>query len=602
MALGTISTTIETSGGATGANAQAASRQVIILGMSPLATPNTLLRPQSVAALRSGCDIGQLVDAAAAMFAAPGAPPPMVMALAPTTGGALSAAVTHVGTGTGTITPSLAPHKAIKVVIATAGGLGTMAAKFSLDGGVSFGPTVTSVAGATWAYRVPGTYTTVTFQDNGPYVQNSSLVVGADGSVSAWSGGGAGTVTHVSSPIDSYTVVCTPVAGGALGTATLSISLDGGITTMPTVMVPASGVVVIAGTGLVLTCANAFVAGDSYSFLAAGPSCSTSDVTAALAAMLASSPPPPTAATIHVCAMPGSAAGAMSLAAAVEAQLEAAFVAGFNYNALVDCPSASGGYSIGGNIAGVGPGDIIASAGAAVHDTADSDATVRAARVGHTYNRVAVCVGTNATVSAVTGQALARGTSFVLAALVASTDPGDGVAQRSLGPVGVYAIGRDERLAPTSLHDAQYNVLQSLQSGDPVLAIEAGGVGYRHMTTDPMYQDADALRALNTMLAAVAPVGNSLIGQRPAAKADGTIEEKTRLRYSAKLDGAAKRSMGMIPGGAFVLPQASMVSAVVLPTSQVGLAPHQLDVEYVFQPKGFVSQIKQVVHYSGATV
>ena len=589
MALGSVSNSVDTSGALKGSNSAALARQVILLGVSPLGTPLTRYSPQSVAGMKAALGaVGPLAEVGSMIFDAPGAPPPIFMPLTPSAVGAVSAAVTQVGLGTGTVAVSIAPHVVIDILCTTSGAIGTMKVRFRLGGSANaYGPVTNSAdtGGGTWVYRVPGTFTTLTF-NIADYVATKTNNIAVDGTVTpgaAW----VGVVTQASSPTDSYSVVATVAKGGALGIATLSISLDAGLGSLPTMMIPVSGVVVIPGTGLVLTCALAFTAGDTYSFLAIPPGYSTSDISAAFTAIAALSPAAPTAATIYFPGLPASAAGAISAASTIQTALDSAFALGFNWLAICECPSSIAG-------------DAVVSAGAAIVDTADTDAVIRAARVGSTFSRVSVFVGTNPTPTPLSGRSNARGSGLPIAYLAAASDPGDGVATRNV-PLKIASISRDERVAATSLHDAQYNVLQSVNgSVGAYLAIEAGGVGWRNMTADATMQDADGVRALNVMVAALGPVCNALVGQRPPVNLNGTIEERTRLAWTDLLDGTVKRSLGLQSGGAFAKPQASAASAVVLASSQLGVAPKRLDVEYTMQPKGMVTAVSNVIHFYGA--
>lgn len=82
-------------------------------------------------------------------------------------------------------------------------------------------------------------------------------------------GTGAGTVTGGGTPKDAYSVKVTITKSGALGAAEFTYSLDGGLTTSPTLVVPSGGVFNVPTatdqTGITLTFASTFVAGDVYS-------------------------------------------------------------------------------------------------------------------------------------------------------------------------------------------------------------------------------------------------------------------------------------------------------------------------------------------------
>jgi hypothetical protein len=499
-----------------------------------------------------------------------------------------ASAVTQTGTGTGVITVTLAPHKPITIKCTLGGILGTVDVAFSLDGGLTFGPSVPTAA----SVRVPGTYCTLTF-GAATYVVNKTNTVGIDGSITPGSGW-VGTVTQASSPVDDYEVIATVTKAGALGAAVLQASLDNGNSTLPPTLVPSSGVIVLPSTGIVLTCSSTFTLGDQYKALAIGPSCSTSDINNALTALQASRTVQ--AAMIHLAIMPSSAAGAFSAAATLDAAVLNGFNANiFDWEGCCNCPSSAGGMRITSPLTGLkqlrplswlvmdlfaqtdpkdelaatalgplrmflaagattiaGPGDLVIPSSTPIYDTADTDSVITAARGADLSGRTSVFVG-----------------------------------------------GRDEALQP-GLDDVQINTARTY--GGPLaayLSITAGVIGWKNLTTNASYVDAGALRALNIMIAALRPVMVQLMGQRPKVNTDGTISEQAAGGYDTVVDGAVKRSMGLVKGGDFVDAQCSFASASILRSSQLGQNPKRLDVAYTFQPLGEITQESNAVNFSG---
>src|SRR5262249_35462447 len=102
------------------------------------------------------------------------------------------------------------------------------------------------------------------------------------------------------------------------------------------------------------------------------------------------------------------------------------------------------------------------------------------------------------------------------------------------------------------------------------VTIESGGVGWRNQTVDSSYQDAGAVRVLLVFLNAITSAGQKYLGAREATNADGTISEGDRQAISADVDGVAKRTVGLLKGGQFSIPQASAAFASCLATSQIG--------------------------------
>jgi hypothetical protein len=581
MALGDSNVTPVPGGGQQRQAAASAVRNVILLGVCTAGTPNEPVKPSSLTGISAGLGSGPLAELAGLLFR-----PGQQLWCVPVTPSAVGGvtAVTQVGTGSGALAVSIAPHKAIKVKCETGGALATATFQFSLDGGVTYGAPVLSTS-TSFVYRVPGTFTTLTFAA-ATYVATKTLTVGIDGTVtpgSAW----VGTVTQVSSPVDNYDVVCTVQTGGALGVATIQVSLDGGRTTMPTLALPASGKVVIPGTGLVLTPSNTFVAGETYSFLAAAPGYSSSDVTAALDA-LAADVTAPQSAIVEVAGLPSSSANAFALLSTLESELETLAIDDkLKYQGHVECPVV---------------GDTICSSGTVSADTVDDEATIRAARAATAdCNFAALSAGTHRIFTPLNKLQLKRPTGWAILDRYVDTDPAQSLAApEPFGPLRVKAIGRDELTAAISLHDVQINVLQTRRGLNGVyLAIESEGFAFRNLTTQVDFQDAESMRLLNAALAALTVEGLRMLAQRPPVNPDGTIEEKTARGYDKRFDLVMKQTVGLARGGSFATAQASQAFARVLRSSQLGSAPHKLEIEYGLQPLGFISDVAGKLFYSG---
>lgn len=589
MALGNSTWSVRSGGGQVRASSQQLTRAVVHLDVSPFGTPNTVIPigdPSSIPAL---LDTGRLAEVCA--FTSQKGQAKYAVVVNPSQAGAVGT-VTQLGTGTGTVTPSAAPHKPILVRCIAGGALGTASFQFSLDGGVTWSAVYVSTV-TSFSMRVPGTYCVLTF-GAATYVATKTLTVGIDGTVtpgSAW----VGTVTQASSPIDDYEVVVTMTKGGALGAAIAQVSLDNGNSPLPTMLVPSGGVVIIPGTGLVLTFASTFVQLDKYSFVAIGPGFSTSDLSNALAGLKATRTVQ--ASLIHVAAMPSSAAGAMSAASTLDSAVVDAFNNGiFDWLGACDCPSSAGGMRIASTLSNSGrkalrplswlavdlycrtdpkdelaatalgglrnyqpagatsikgPGDIVMPSTSPIYDTADTDAIIIAAR-GSDLTRTSVFVG-----------------------------------------------GRDEASQP-GLDDVQFNTARTYGGSlTAYLSITAGVSGWKNLTTDAFYVDAGAVRGLNVMIAALRPVLVQLLGQRPKVNSDGTIAENAAGGYDTVIDGAVKRSLGLKVGGDFKEAQASLATASVLRSSQLGQNPKRLDVAYTYQPLGEITGIANAVSASG---
>jgi hypothetical protein len=339
----------------------------------------------------------------------------------------------------------------------------------------------------------------------------------------------------------------------------------------------------------VLACAGTFVAGDTYSFLAAPASGSTSDITSAMVAARAQRTYQ--FSVVHNGMLPSSASGAFSAASTLDAQIQAAFSSdGLDWQGTCECPSSEGQFG----------GDVVMNSGNAIRDTADTTAVNQAARVGLDLTRTSVEAGTHPMPSVLTGRQQLRPTGWGVIERLVQNDPREDVSAKADGPLRFTAVGRDEDVT-SGLDDVQVNTLRTYRStpGQPFLSITAGGFGWKNLTVQSAFQDACGLRVLNIAIAALRPVMEDLIGQRPVINKDGTIEERAARAYDATLDAAFKRAVGLKPGGAFTLPQASFASAQVLRTSQLGMAPRRLDVAFALQTLGFISGVLGTVNYSG---
>lgn len=415
----------------------------------------------------------------------------------------------------------------------------------------------------------------------------------------AKTGAAAGAIVGLSqssSPVDQYEIEITVSKGGALGACSLAVSLDSGFSST-TYQIPSSGVAVVTdgrggGTGLVLTCSSTFTANDSYTALALPPSYGSSDVTAAIAAMIAS-PDRPTVCDIHVQTLSPTAAAAFNMASALETALETAFASGLDWQGFVECPVATGTYYT---------GDVVLDGGVPVIDIADTDAAIRTARAGNTFNRVAVHASTGGIVSPINGIRTRRPFGWAVAKRYGRTDPSESIGKVIQGDGLDFKIGRDEKLSAIQLGDSQINVPTTYNGyTGTFLTITSGGFALKNLTTSALYQDAEALRALNVVAAATRVLGMSVLADRPPVNADNTIAESAARDYDLLFDTGVKKAVGLIAGGAFgTTPQVSSCAASVLRSSVLGASPRRLDVLVTFKALGMISDVSVVISVQGA--
>lgn len=150
-----------------------------------------------------------------------------------------------------------------------------------------------------------------------PTLTAGSLVVGTK------TGSGLATiVNNASAPTDDIDVVVKVLTAGAVGAATVAVSLDGGRTYGSEVATAAN--FTVPNTGVALTMSSTlgnFAAGDTYAFEAKGPSYTVNNLNTAIDALLADGRD---FSLLHVVGIPADTATAASLAAAVQTKLETA--------------------------------------------------------------------------------------------------------------------------------------------------------------------------------------------------------------------------------------------------------------------------------------
>jgi Protein of unknown function (DUF2586) len=360
---------------------------IVHAGVCSQGTPNTVYGVGSIPFASATLGVGTLVEDCADTISVAGSC--YGLPVNPSVAGSVGS-VTHTGTGAGTVTPTVGPAFQILAKITTAGVLGTMKVAFSVNGGGYSNPVTSTVS--TFSYLVPGTMTTLTFAAQ-TYTANDVWTITTAGGITVVGSGTAGWVTQASSPVDTYDVLLTIQAGGALGTATFTYSLDGGNSSSATVQVPSGGVYVIAWTGIILTFASTFVAGDTYEFTTVTAGFGTTDVGAALTALGASSA---LFFGVHIAGMGSSASAAASMAATVDTSLTA-FATAYRYvMAIVECPQN------------------------------DTDANIALAFASFSSNRVMItCTDILHSSSLNSGRTLRRNCGVVIATRLASTAPSE---------------------------------------------------------------------------------------------------------------------------------------------------------------------------------
>jgi Protein of unknown function (DUF2586) len=244
-------------------------------------------------------------------------------------------------------------------------------------------------------------------------------------------GAGAGTITLSGVPVDAFDVKVRVVVGGAVATATVVISTDGGDTFGPETATAASMPLKATGsgaaTGVTMALANAFTAGDVYSFTTVAPAPTSSDLGAALDALLASQLDFNFA---HIVGSAATSSGQATIATAVGAKMDAFLAAHRFIFSLVEV------------------GD-------------DTDASLKTAFSALVHDRIVVAPSTHEITSAVASTSDRRSAAWSLAARIAKLGPGEDPARFRDGALtGVSKISRDERATP-GLDDFRFSTLRT---------------------------------------------------------------------------------------------------------------------------------------------
>ncbi len=394
------------------------------IGICSKGTPGTIKGYSDINTLKNDLGSGPLVEAIGQVLNVAGGPVYAVPATPSTAGTAgvngTGGGTTHVGPGTGTVAVSLAPDRIIVAKISTGGILATSQVQFSVNGGAYSAPVPTAAT-----IRVPGTLTVLSFAA-GTYVLNDTYTVATSGVVTP-SGAGP-TVTQASSPNDAYDVIIQISTAGGLGVGAFLYSIDGNNSVSPLIAIPGGGVYAIPGTGLVLTFAGTFTAGDTYSFTSIAAAATVSDVTTALDYLGGQ---PTEWDHVHVVGAPTTAANAYTLAVAVDTKMTG-FETAFRYAyAVTECP------------------------------TGEADSALISAFAAFSSKRVVVCAGDAGLVSPITGKTTRRNCAWVLTARIALITQEEDPAWVGRGALsGVSSLYRNEG-ATQALDEQRFTTLRT---------------------------------------------------------------------------------------------------------------------------------------------
>ena len=418
--------TITVLDGTLGQVAASSARSQLKIGVCSGGVPNAFYSQADNGTAQRQLGSGPLLEAVSLSLSTAGGP---CFAIPSTpTGLGTVGSTTQTGGGAGTVTASAAPAVPILVLIFLGGPLGTAQIQVNV-GGQGYQPPVLTTAG-TFSYLVPGTLTTITLA-NQSYTQGAVWTIAPTGVISLTGTGTVGWVTQASSTLDAYSAIITVQVAGALGVGVFSFSVDGGNTPSANIQIPSSGVYAIPGTGIVLTFASTFVAGDFYTF---STTTATTNNTAIVAAFTAAFGLATTWGFAHVAATPANAAAAAVTAAAVDAQMSIAQVAFRYVFTFTECPQAEG------------------------------DTTVFTAFANFLSARISVGYGDVGAISSINGQTFRRNCAWIASAHCAGVNVGEDLAwvESSVPIKNVVSLYRDEAKTPGA-DDARFTTMTTIQ-------------------------------------------------------------------------------------------------------------------------------------------
>lgn len=531
--------------------------------------------PVTATNLLKGGELAELVGYI--LKAAPGSLV-QVMPLNPTTRGGVGA-VTTVGTGTGAVAVTIAPHAAITATCTLGGALGTAVFTFAITdpvtGVVTTSAPVTSAAGwSSTGVLIPGTYALVVFTA-GTYVAGGTpdiYTISALGVIAHPQGTGPAVPTFTASPVDSYpNVVVNITLAGAVGVAQFTVSLDG-ITFSSVITTSAS--YAIPNTGIVLAFSGVFVLGNSYSFKTAGPTFTNTDLANnnnALTTTLINS----------FFASQIGIVGSVASAAAWATQAAACETAASGFNALNVYPR----YMIGGPTLGT----VLPNAGSITIDVADTDSVVQAARAGMAAVHVVPAAADGFLTSPVTGLSFRRNDVWAAIGRAAKVIPSQDMGAFADGGVtGFTSLVRDDFANALSFFNSGITSLQTYGSGSPIF-LNRGFTGT--VATSDYYPYTNARVIDLACVIAVGAAKQYILAKIPTQTRNGivgTIREDYAQKIESKVNAALNAGLNI--GAGISVANAVAAACQVTRTNNI-FSTGQLILTIAVQPFGYAVEV-----------
>lgn len=381
---------------------------------------------------------------------------------------------------------------------------------------------------------------------------------GTNTAVSHVGSAGAGTVAVSGTPNDSYSFVVSIVTGGALGVAQFKWSQDGGVTFGPTYLVPSGGTFAVPNTGLTLTFASTFGAGDSYTFSSVASSYTTTDVQNAFAALLASGQP---FGFVHLVGTAANVTASATMASTLETLAVNAASTNFVFtHAIMEC-------------------------------AADTDANILTAFASTVCTRVMVCAGFETVTSSIPGSGvLTRSVGFSASAREALVPEQNDLGRVADGPLpGVTSLSRNESITP-GLDAANFTTARTFPG------LKGFFITNGHMFENPGsdFGPSQNRRVMDLACATVYPATLRYLNDTLRVNSNGTITNAQATSIENQVNSAL--------ASAVIAPGAAVSSSVVIDRTNNVLSTKNMNETVRVLPFGYARTIAVNIGFQNPSV
>lgn len=373
-------------------------------------------------------------------------------------------------------------------------------------------------------------------------IRGTGSTAGASSAVSQTGTGPLPTLTGA--PVDDYDVLLAIIAGGTVGTATFQYSLDGGDTYSDTIATAAT-YLLPSGVTVNFT-AGTYVADEVYSWTDTAPIMTTTNVGAALDALITSSSD---VEIVHILGSAASAADAATMAATLSTKLASAWAAHKYFWIVFEGAEAS-----------------VASHASAFASYANKG--------------VVGCGGFCELVSSRTGEVEKKSDARVLVPRFArnpiSIMPWRDAADSGLDPFSdVVSLVTSDNTESEGYHDeeaspgytaARFNSLRTITGVEGIYA--SGGVTMANSTSD--YQLLPYLRIVLKAARTWYAFALTQLGRRVPTKAGGTIDERFARALERLGEARIKAALGNdIRGARVIVSRSDVITSTETLSAQV---------------------------------